>query len=209
MSVSTYVSYIVLSLYYRRFKDILTFRNQQTCMKDAALLDYFVNGFCWAKEMKFTCQQISFIMALLQHLLDNIKRNLKWFELFTESSLVVFLTTLTLLHFLSDKQMSLADNFKVFTQIMNVSRRSPSAETDVSVLFTADQIRSITQYIRIRFVLLNTHTAVILKLVRVCMVNIDQVFLCPSYIINRCEALCIAIRQPGTSNKLHLFLWPS
>ncbi|XP_057213694.1 ciliary-associated calcium-binding coiled-coil protein 1 isoform X2 [Triplophysa rosa] len=102
-----------------QFKDILDFKNHQTCVKDAALLDYFVNGFCWAREMNFTCQQISCIMALLQHLLYNIKNN----------------------------QTSFADDFKVFTEIMNVS--SPSAETDTSGLFNADQIRSITRYVRI------------------------------------------------------------
>uniref|UniRef100_A0A8C1W5X3 Ciliary associated calcium binding coiled-coil 1 n=1 Tax=Cyprinus carpio TaxID=7962 RepID=A0A8C1W5X3_CYPCA len=34
---------------------------------------YFVSGFWWGKEMNFNSQQISFIMALLQQLLDNIK----------------------------------------------------------------------------------------------------------------------------------------
>ncbi|KAA0725604.1 Ciliary-associated calcium-binding coiled-coil protein 1 [Triplophysa tibetana] len=102
-----------------QFKDLLEFKNHQTCVKDAALLDYFVSGFCWAREMNFTCQQISFIMALLQHLLYNIKNN----------------------------QTSFSDNFKVFPEIMKVRR--PSAETDTSALFDADQIRSITHYFRI------------------------------------------------------------
>ncbi|XP_058649256.1 ciliary-associated calcium-binding coiled-coil protein 1 isoform X2 [Onychostoma macrolepis] len=56
-----------------QFEDMLNFKNYQTCVKEAALLEYFVNGFWWAKEMNFNSQQISFIMALLQQLLDNIK----------------------------------------------------------------------------------------------------------------------------------------
>ncbi|XP_065098865.1 ciliary-associated calcium-binding coiled-coil protein 1 [Paramisgurnus dabryanus] len=105
-----------------QFKGILDLKNYQTCMKDAALLDYFVNGFWWAKEMNFNCPQISFIMALLQQLLDNI----------------------------SNKQASFADNVKVFTQTMDVTghQSSSSAETDAIVLFDAVQIRSITDYFR-------------------------------------------------------------
>ncbi|XP_055033027.2 ciliary-associated calcium-binding coiled-coil protein 1 isoform X1 [Misgurnus anguillicaudatus] len=106
-----------------QFKGILDLKNHQTCMKDAALLDYFVNGFWWAKEMNFTYPQILFIMALLQQLLDNI----------------------------SNKQTSFADNVKVFTQTMNVTGHqssSSAAETDASVLFDAVQIRSITDYFR-------------------------------------------------------------
>lgn len=53
--------------------DALDLKKHKACVKEAALLDYFVAGFWWAKEMTFTCQQISFIMALLQLLLDNIK----------------------------------------------------------------------------------------------------------------------------------------
>lgn len=54
-------------------------------------------------------------------------------------------------------------------------------------------------------VMKDTHCSYSRACACVCLVNIDQLFLCPSYIINRCEALCIAIRQLGTSNKLHLF----
>lgn len=65
-----------MSFILRQFEDILNIKNQQTCVKEAALLEYFVNGFWWAKEMNFNSKQISFIMALLQQLLDNIK--CKW-----------------------------------------------------------------------------------------------------------------------------------
>lgn len=42
-------------------------------MKEAALLDYYVCGFCWAKEANFTPRQTSFTMAVLHMLLDNIR----------------------------------------------------------------------------------------------------------------------------------------
>lgn len=58
---------------FRQLVDVLDLKRHKACLKEAALLDYFVAGFWWAKEMTFTCQQISFIMALLQLLLDNIK----------------------------------------------------------------------------------------------------------------------------------------
>lgn len=56
----------------RLFEEMLGLKKHQSCVLEAAQLDYFVAGFWWAKEMNFTCQQISFIMALLQLLLDNI-----------------------------------------------------------------------------------------------------------------------------------------
>jgi len=67
---------IVFPCIFRQFEDILNFKKHQTCLKEAAQLEYFVSGFWWAKEMNFTSQQISFIMALLQQLLDSIKS--KW-----------------------------------------------------------------------------------------------------------------------------------
>ncbi|KTG43540.1 hypothetical protein cypCar_00021544 [Cyprinus carpio] len=103
-----------------QFEDILNFENHQTCVKEAALLEYFVSGFWWAKEMNFNSQQISFIMALLQQLLDNIK----------------------------NKQSSFADNFKAFTQTVLATRQSPSSETKASFLFTTDQIKAITDYFK-------------------------------------------------------------
>ncbi|KAL6474698.1 hypothetical protein MHYP_G00157380 [Metynnis hypsauchen] len=102
-----------------RFEDILGLKKHQTCLKEAALLDYFVVGFWWAKEMNFTCQQISFILALLQLLLDNIK----------------------------DKQMPRSENFKVFGKKL-LSARKSAADTDVNPLFDSDQIKSIMDYFK-------------------------------------------------------------
>ncbi|XP_043109330.1 ciliary-associated calcium-binding coiled-coil protein 1 isoform X2 [Puntigrus tetrazona] len=103
-----------------QLEDILDFKNHQTCVKEAALLEYFVSGFCWAKEMNFNSIQISFIMALLQQLLDNIK----------------------------NKQSSFADNFKAFTQTVLAARQSPSTEAETVFLFTTDQIKATTDYFK-------------------------------------------------------------
>ncbi|KAK2876812.1 hypothetical protein Q8A67_020908 [Cirrhinus molitorella] len=103
-----------------QFEDILNIKNHQTCAKEAALLEYFVNGFWWAKEINFNSQQILFIMALLQQLLDNIR----------------------------NKQSSFADNFKAFTQTVLATRQSSSTEAKASFLFSTDQINAITDYFK-------------------------------------------------------------
>ncbi|KAJ8013663.1 hypothetical protein DPEC_G00032140 [Dallia pectoralis] len=100
-----------------RFEEILDFGNYCTSSKEAALLDYFVSGFWWAKEMKFTCEQISFIMALLQLLLDN----------------------------LSEKQMPFGDNLNEFAKLIAGMRQTHSPEVDP--LFDAEQSVSITNYL--------------------------------------------------------------
>uniref|UniRef100_A0A671RV03 Ciliary associated calcium binding coiled-coil 1 n=1 Tax=Sinocyclocheilus anshuiensis TaxID=1608454 RepID=A0A671RV03_9TELE len=110
----------IISCILRQFEDILNFKNHQTCVKEAALLEHFVSGFWWAKEMNFNSHQISFIMALLQQLLDSIK----------------------------NKQSSFADNFKAFTQTVLATRQSPSTEAKASFLFTTDQIKAITDYFK-------------------------------------------------------------
>ncbi|XP_036816655.1 ciliary-associated calcium-binding coiled-coil protein 1-like isoform X4 [Oncorhynchus mykiss] len=101
-----------------QFEEILGLKNYQTCLKEASLLDYFVSGFWWTREMNYTCQQISFIMALLQLLLDNI----------------------------SEKQMPFVDNLNEFAKMISGTRQSPSPEVDS--LFDAEQAMSITDYLK-------------------------------------------------------------
>ncbi|TSK14560.1 hypothetical protein Baya_0543 [Bagarius yarrelli] len=104
-----------------QFAERLDLKNNETCVKEASLLDYFVGGFWWAKEMSFTCQQISFIMALLQLLLDNIR----------------------------DKRMTFADNFKEFTRMLLAVGKS-STSPNVNPLFDMDQLKSITDFLSSR-----------------------------------------------------------
>ncbi|XP_069914438.1 ciliary-associated calcium-binding coiled-coil protein 1 isoform X1 [Oryctolagus cuniculus] len=63
----------------------LKFKNVQTCLKDAIILDYYVSGFLWARGMEFSTVQHSKFMTLLDMLLQNLKTlrmsledNLKW-----------------------------------------------------------------------------------------------------------------------------------
>ncbi|XP_041939601.1 ciliary-associated calcium-binding coiled-coil protein 1 isoform X1 [Alosa sapidissima] len=98
-----------------KFEDVLQFKNQQTCLKEAALLDYFVSGFWWAKEMNFSSEQTSFVMALLQSSIDNI----------------------------SEKQMSFVDNFTEFGKTLIDLRKTPSADGNPP-LFDVEQAKSIT-----------------------------------------------------------------
>uniref|UniRef100_A0AAY4AE50 Uncharacterized protein n=1 Tax=Denticeps clupeoides TaxID=299321 RepID=A0AAY4AE50_9TELE len=55
-----------------QFEELFGCKNHQTCPKEAALLDYYVSGFWWAKETNFTSEQISFIVTLLHTLLGNV-----------------------------------------------------------------------------------------------------------------------------------------
>ncbi|XP_060950450.1 ciliary-associated calcium-binding coiled-coil protein 1 [Limanda limanda] len=54
-------------------KEILGLRNYKRCMRDGGLLDFYVLGFWWTNEQKFSPAQTSFTMAVLQMLIDNIK----------------------------------------------------------------------------------------------------------------------------------------
>nr|XP_048307523.1 ciliary-associated calcium-binding coiled-coil protein 1 isoform X2 [Myodes glareolus] len=51
----------------------LNFKNLQTCLRDAILLDYYVSGFFWAKDMDFSLDQYSKFMTLLDMLLHNLQ----------------------------------------------------------------------------------------------------------------------------------------
>ncbi|XP_045071099.1 LOW QUALITY PROTEIN: ciliary-associated calcium-binding coiled-coil protein 1 [Coregonus clupeaformis] len=101
-----------------QFEEILGLKNCQTCLKEASLLDYFVCGFWWARQMNYTCQQISFIMALQQLVLDNIR----------------------------EKQMPFGDNLNEFAKLISGTHQSPSPEVDP--LFDAEQAMSITDYLK-------------------------------------------------------------
>ncbi|XP_045074327.1 ciliary-associated calcium-binding coiled-coil protein 1-like isoform X3 [Coregonus clupeaformis] len=101
-----------------QFEEILGLKNCLTCLKEASLLGYFVCGFWWARQMNYTCQQISFIMALQQLVLDNIR----------------------------EKQMPFGDNLNEFAKLISGTHQSPSPEVDP--LFDAEQAMSITDYLK-------------------------------------------------------------
>ncbi|XP_041512217.1 ciliary-associated calcium-binding coiled-coil protein 1 isoform X1 [Microtus oregoni] len=56
-----------------KMRVFLNFKNLQTCLRDAILLDYYVSGFFWAKEMDFSLDQYSKFMTLLDMVLHNLQ----------------------------------------------------------------------------------------------------------------------------------------
>ncbi|XP_043452366.1 ciliary-associated calcium-binding coiled-coil protein 1 isoform X1 [Prionailurus bengalensis] len=57
----------------QKLKEFLNFKNLQTCLKEAILLDYYVSGFLWARGMDFSVTQYSKFMTLLDMLLHNLR----------------------------------------------------------------------------------------------------------------------------------------
>ncbi|KAM6972603.1 ciliary-associated calcium-binding coiled-coil protein 1 [Aplochiton taeniatus] len=104
----------------QQLEEFLGYRNHQTCLKEAALLDYYVSGFWWAKGVSFSCPQMSFTMAVLQLLLDNIR----------------------------DKQMPLVENYSEFAKAIAASRQSPALEGDSNPLLDTEQAMAITDYLK-------------------------------------------------------------
>uniref|UniRef100_A0A3B5MW83 Uncharacterized protein n=1 Tax=Xiphophorus couchianus TaxID=32473 RepID=A0A3B5MW83_9TELE len=90
-----------------KMENILGFTNHRTCIREAVLLQYYLSGFWWAKDTKFSPTQISFTMAVLHVLLENLR----------------------------EKQMSSVDNMVVFMKAMTAACHcAPSEEDDSSLL---------------------------------------------------------------------------
>ncbi|AWP17159.1 Hypothetical protein SMAX5B_016699 [Scophthalmus maximus] len=104
-------------------KEILGFRNHHTCMKEAALLDYYVCGVCWAKEANFTPAQTSFTIAVLHMLLDNIR----------------------------EKQMGLVENLMEFAKALAAACQCLSSEKDTTSLLNREEAKELISYIRNSF----------------------------------------------------------
>ncbi|XP_066549443.1 ciliary-associated calcium-binding coiled-coil protein 1 isoform X2 [Amia ocellicauda] len=104
----------------KKLEEILGFENHQTCLKEASLLDFYVSGFWWAKEMNFTVQQISAFMTLQHMVLENIK----------------------------DKQMPLVDNFKEFATALAETGQVALSKKEGDEFFSLAQATSITDYFR-------------------------------------------------------------
>ncbi|XP_028817580.1 ciliary-associated calcium-binding coiled-coil protein 1 isoform X2 [Denticeps clupeoides] len=102
-----------------QFEELFGCKNHQTCPKEAALLDYYVSGFWWAKETNFTSEQISFIVTLLHTLLGNVM----------------------------EKQMSAADN-AAFAKTAIAARQSLLSETEPGPLFDVKQAAAIEDYFK-------------------------------------------------------------
>ncbi|XP_068439767.1 ciliary-associated calcium-binding coiled-coil protein 1-like [Clinocottus analis] len=100
--------------------EILGFRNHLVCMKEAALLDYYVCGFWWAKEANFTPMQTSFIMAVLHILLKKIR----------------------------EKQMPFVENLTGFAVALGAASQCLTSEKDTTPLLNEEEATALIHYIR-------------------------------------------------------------
>lgn len=57
----------------KKFGTVLLLPDYEYSLKDAALLDFFVSGYWFAREQKFNLEQTSAFLSLLHTLLDNLK----------------------------------------------------------------------------------------------------------------------------------------
>ncbi|XP_028733061.1 ciliary-associated calcium-binding coiled-coil protein 1 [Peromyscus leucopus] len=99
----------------------LNFKNLQTCLRDAILLDYYVSGFFWAKGMDFSIDQYSKFMTLLDMLLNNLQT----------------------LH------MSLEDSIKWLGEVMAEIGPNRSRKNEEPHVFDVKEANAITDYLKI------------------------------------------------------------
>ncbi|XP_075390496.1 ciliary-associated calcium-binding coiled-coil protein 1 isoform X1 [Tenrec ecaudatus] len=57
----------------QKLQEFLNFKDLQTSLKEAILLDYYASGFVWAQGLDFSVTQYSKFMTLLDMLLHNLK----------------------------------------------------------------------------------------------------------------------------------------
>ncbi|XP_064230234.1 ciliary-associated calcium-binding coiled-coil protein 1 isoform X3 [Aotus nancymaae] len=104
-----------------KLRIFLNFKNLETCLKDAILLDYYVSGFLWARRMDFSVIQYSKFMTLLAMLLQNLKT----------------------LH------MSLEDSIKWLGEVMAEIGPNHSQKSEEWSIFDVKQANAIIDYIKI------------------------------------------------------------
>ncbi|XP_028648504.1 ciliary-associated calcium-binding coiled-coil protein 1 isoform X1 [Erpetoichthys calabaricus] len=105
---------------HKKMQEILQIYNPHTCLKEAALLDYYVSGFLWAKEVNLPSQKISSFMTILHMLLDNIK----------------------------NKHMSLVDNIKELAIALKGTEKSISTSYELDDIFTVEEAVYIVDYFK-------------------------------------------------------------
>ncbi|XP_050814300.1 ciliary-associated calcium-binding coiled-coil protein 1 isoform X4 [Gopherus flavomarginatus] len=105
----------------KKLEEFLNFRQIKTSLKEAVLLDYYVSGFWWAKEMDFTHLQLSGFMAILNFLLEN----------------------------LSTKHITLEDNIKELGRAMAGIGESHSEKSGGLDFFSVDQAKAVISYLKI------------------------------------------------------------
>nr|XP_020505987.1 uncharacterized protein cabcoco1 isoform X1 [Labrus bergylta] len=92
---------------------ILGFTNHRLCLKEASLLDFYICGFSWMKQMKFSERQMSFVVNLLHLMVSNIRDK----QMDLVQNLMVFIESLAHQCSTSDEETSVLNTEEVFTLI--------------------------------------------------------------------------------------------
>uniref|UniRef100_A0A8C3XPK9 Ciliary associated calcium binding coiled-coil 1 n=1 Tax=Chelydra serpentina TaxID=8475 RepID=A0A8C3XPK9_CHESE len=129
-----------------KLEEFLNFRQIKTSLTEAVLLDYYVSGFWWAKEMDFTHLQLSGFMAILNFLLEN----------------------------LSTKHMTLEDNIKELGRAMAGIGESHSEKSGGLDFFSVDQAKAIISYLKIRYSFFSNISYVYILIAQHCKVSANK-----------------------------------
>ncbi|KYO28186.1 ciliary-associated calcium-binding coiled-coil protein 1 isoform X3 [Alligator mississippiensis] len=105
----------------KKLEEFLNFKQLKTSLKEAVILDYYLLGFWWAKEMNFNLTQLSGFMALLNFLLEN----------------------------LSNKHMTVEDNVKELGRTMVGIGEPHSGKSGDLDFFSVDQAKAVISYLKI------------------------------------------------------------
>ncbi|XP_063817880.1 ciliary-associated calcium-binding coiled-coil protein 1 isoform X2 [Pseudophryne corroboree] len=105
----------------RLIEEILNFKDPQTDLKEAVLVDYYVSGFLTGKDMNFNPQQLTGLMWLLHFLIENIEA----------------------------KQMSLEENITELGKAFIGIGHSPLKTTGKLTFLNVEQAKDIINYIKI------------------------------------------------------------
>ncbi|XP_068114953.1 ciliary-associated calcium-binding coiled-coil protein 1 isoform X2 [Hyperolius riggenbachi] len=104
----------------RTMENYLNFKDTETNLKEAVLVDYYVSGFCWGKGKNFSSSQLTAFMGLLHFLMENIET----------------------------KQLSLAENMMVLTRAMAGIGHSLLRTKGKLSCFNVEQATDIIDYIK-------------------------------------------------------------
>ncbi|KAL8186914.1 UNVERIFIED_CONTAM: hypothetical protein K2H54_021358 [Gekko kuhli] len=107
----------------KQLEQFLDLKQHKTSLKEAVVLDYYVSGFWWAKEMDFAAVQIAGFMTLLNLLLEN----------------------------LGTQHMTLVENIQELRRTMAGIGLCRSEKSGGFEFFTVDQAKAIVGYLEISF----------------------------------------------------------
>ncbi|KAM6963860.1 ciliary-associated calcium-binding coiled-coil protein 1 [Tautogolabrus adspersus] len=87
--------------------------NHRLCLKEASLLDFYIGGFSWMKQMKFSDRQMSFVVTLLHLMISNIREK----QMDLVENLMVFIESLAHQCSTSGEETSVLNREEVFALI--------------------------------------------------------------------------------------------